>query len=83
MNARTEQERLASLYALRDRVDREIRELSSRPNARKKRAVIVCGTESGYQKHRREGTERCDACKVAHSVHNRIQARERKNGANL
>lgn len=31
----------------------------------------ICGTESGYRKHRRESEEKCQPCKDAHNVHRR------------
>jgi len=39
----------------------------------------ICGTESGYRKHRREDEERCEACKVAHNVHRRAKYDPDKN----
>ena len=31
----------------------------------------ICGSESGYRKHRRESEEKCQPCKDAHNVHRR------------
>jgi len=31
----------------------------------------ICGTESGYRKHRREDEKRCEECTVAHNEHRR------------
>lgn len=40
-------------------------------------ATDQCGTYSGYQRHGREGTERCDACKQA----NREYMRDYRQGS--
>lgn len=34
----------------------------------KPRKAAVCGTDSGYKKHHREGTETCEPCRRAHAV---------------
>jgi len=35
---------------------------------------IVCGSESGYQRHRTNGEKPCDQCRAAHAAH--FQARK-------
>lgn len=47
----------------------------------KSEAVIreICGTESGYRKHRRQNEAICGECGVAHNVHRRITYSPDKN----
>ncbi len=34
---------------------------------RKRRLVAVCGTDSGYAKHKRDHSTPCDPCRAAHA----------------
>lgn len=38
----------------------------------------VCGTTSGYKKHRRNGEEACDPCKVGHAADARARHAAKK-----
>lgn len=85
-------ERLAKMYALRERLDAEIAaeerlagvEAQKRKRTRRSRYdVPPCGTESAYQRHRYRG-ERLDTetdpcgCIAAHRAHNTARRRERR-----
>ena len=41
----------------------------------------ACGTDSGYQRHRRLGTDRCGPCIRAHAVYEVDYLRRRRSGA--
>ena len=47
-----------------------VRDRLPRPGFPVHRERGQCGTERGYQRHRTDQTERCDACKAAHADHN-------------
>ena len=40
--------------------------------------AAVCGTNGGYQRHRRQGEEPCDPCREAKSAYNRAYNAERR-----
>ena len=85
----TEVERLAKMYALRDRLDAEIaaaealaRKSPRRGKKRPRNIIPECGTESAYQRHRHYGTlpgpdDEC-GCRAGHAAHNREIERQRK-----
>ena len=39
-----------------------------KPRLRRRNKTPVCGTEGGYQKHRKDKTEYCERCRAAHRV---------------
>lgn len=78
--------RIEQLQALRARIDTELLVLLDEvdnvdiPGTQRRRprhVIPECGTESGYQRHRRL-KEKCDECKAAHANHARIAAARRK-----
>ena len=67
-----DQRRLSQLLDLHKRIEGELRRVSKIVAAEspKRRRVAECGTESGYQRHRRTLRDTpCDACKEAHSTY--------------
>lgn len=84
--AKTVEERIAELVALRDKIDEELVRLTRLPGPGKKRSRLVipeCGTESAYQRHKHRGEEcpRGDVCKRAHAEHERVQSIVRRGRA--
>lgn len=78
--------RFDKLTELKSQVDAEMLVLADEianhgiPSTMRRRSrfeVPECGTESGYQRHRRE-REKCPACTVAHREHERIASARRK-----
>lgn len=78
--------RIDDLIDLRKRIDDELLVLADEadhvdtpnPNRRRSRHILPeCGTESGYQRHRRL-KEACEPCKIAHANHERIKAAQRR-----
>lgn len=80
------QERFTKLTDLRARCDDELLILADEienfgtPGTKRRRSRFEkaeCGTESGYQAHRKAG-EKCDPCRVAHREHERIASARRR-----
>lgn len=80
------QDRFAKLTELRRRCEDELLILADEienfgtPSTRRRRSrfeAAECGTESGYQAHRKTG-DPCDDCKAAHREHERIQSARRR-----
>jgi hypothetical protein len=80
------QDRFAKLTTLRQRCDDELLILADEienfglPTTRRRRSryqPAECGTESGYQAHRKTG-DTCDECKAAHNEHERIESARRR-----
>lgn len=70
--------RLNELLAMRARIDAEIAALQRAAQRRTgSHRPAICGTESGYSKHRREGEETCEACKKARREGERRRAARR------
>lgn len=74
--------RLFDLYALRERVEAEIRALEtigpSKPRRQRRSRFTPPphGTEPGYQWHRNpKNPDTCEACLTAHRIHERKRAR--------
>lgn len=76
-------ERLARLHSLRARINDEItaledkirrREHHRRPNGTKP----PCGTEDGYQWHRRRHEPRDDECLAAHAAYERVRGAKQR-----
>lgn len=83
MSVQTLDQRLAELRTLRRRVDEEIRRIRSAiaDQSRSRRRVgelPPCGTEQGYQWHRRHGEARDRDCLDAHAAYERERAAERR-----
>ena len=73
--------RFEAHQAALERIAREDREQAERAEAAAKkwnRSGAQCGTESGYNRHRREGEEICRACAEARRVASRLSARRRR-----
>ena len=79
----TDHERLARLHGLKARVTDEITVLEAKlrsggrnrlPNGQKP----PCGSEKGYQWHRRYDRAWCDACRAAHAAYERGKAAQRR-----
>lgn len=86
LHLRQLKDRFEKLTALKAQVEAELLVLADditnygTPDNRRRRSRFEapeCGTESGYQAHRRKG-ETCESCKVAHREHERIAAARRK-----
>ena len=75
--------RLEKLLELRERVNAEIaHELRMFPPLpRYKARTAQHGTESGYKRHRLDGTPTCTACKAAHRLGNKRREQRRKTAA--
>lgn len=81
------QKRFEQMTELRKRCDDELLVLADEienfgvPAPQRRRSRFEkpeCGTESGYQAHRRNGKTDCEPCRVAHRMHERIAATRRR-----
>lgn len=43
----------------------------------KARELRPCGTEAAYRRHKRNGDDKCDACRDAHAAYEREQYERR------
>jgi hypothetical protein len=81
--------RIAELMRLRRKIDEELARLVGMKPPRTRRSkfeIPECGTESAYQRHRYNGEEIDEACRLAHNEHERVQAalrRERARSARI
>ena len=61
---------------------RRAKGLAEQLDATVPRKRSLCGTESGYSRHRRQLKEpACDACKLAHSMAEKMRAQRRRERA--
>ncbi len=80
----TDEARLARLLALRERIEREIKQVESRIDStvrrrRPRRERAKCGTDGGYYRHlRTTHTHPCEDCKAAHRVAERVRRIQRR-----
>jgi len=78
---------LASLYTLRWGLSQRIATLEDRladmiaTGPRGRVRVVVCGTESGYTRHRQENTAPCRPCRDAKAAAERGRTRHKKGAA--
>lgn len=92
MTARDRAQRLIKLYTVRENITDEIRALEAtmaaeqeavaraRKLSGKREQKALCGTDSGYFRHRRRLSEAaCPSCLIAHRVAERERARKRRN----